>query len=193
MYRPASSTIRTKPRIDRRCESAMIGRGHRLQPLRPPIQLYTQREASHESVSIKRRVAQLGVLIATVPLTPLGIGNLNGTPNASSACSGVNSGYQITNWNGGTETYNSGTCDNLHDYRGNLLDAVNGDGCIWVAFNTSPGFPPLAAGNYGTSPQQCSTITWKLYSYTDADSIGWTRMCRAAVGCDATYWQHVGY
>ncbi|MBU3689573.1 MAG: hypothetical protein FGM29_08465 [Actinobacteria bacterium] len=110
---------------------------------------------------------------------------------ASAACSDVNTGYTI-NHNGGTETWNSGTCDNMNDYKGNLLDQPGG-GCIWTAFNVSIGYPPLAAGNFGTSPSQCSTSSWKLYSYFDADNIGWIRMCREGVGCSATYWQNKNY
>ena len=151
---------------------------------------------NHRNSSSRRGSALLALLSLMIAATTA-VTMTTSSP-AVAACSGVNSGYTIGSGaggaNGGRETFSSGTCDNLTDYNGKVLDVVNGDGCVWTYFNTSAGFPVPGPGTtQGTSARQCSTSTWLSYGYWDVDSVGWIRMCRDSVGCTATYYQQTGY
>lgn len=125
-----------------------------------------RKSASRALAALFLVVGGLAVTTAVGPASP-----------ASATCNGVNVGATINpGW--AVETWNSGTCDSLGDYRGNVRDGINGDGCVYAQASTS----------YGAvySASACSTTSWTPWNFNEADESAPTRVCRPA-GCTGYY------
>jgi hypothetical protein len=127
------------------------------------------------------KIARLAAgCIALVAATTTGIGGaLPGSGNASAYCNGQ--GNPIS-WSVGwaDETVaNIYTCDGLNDYNGKFLDGAVDGTCVYMRYYMD--------GVWTNTAANCSTSTWKTYSYTDSNSYSPSTACKSSGGCSSQY------